>query len=64
MRHARVDHVGDAVGQHARLARASSCQHEERTVSGQDGLFLRRVQRIYIDGHEGLSLVMGIGKVP
>ena len=38
------EQVGDAVGEHARLARAGAGQDEQRTVGVGDGLALRLVE--------------------
>ena len=38
-----ADEVGDAEGQHARLARAGACEHQKRAVDGLDGQSLRGV---------------------
>ena len=40
----RGDQVGDAVGEHAGLARAGAGDHEQWALRVQDGLPLRRVQ--------------------
>ena len=44
------DHVGDAIGEHARLARAGAREHQERPLSGEDGLALGGVERVDVDG--------------
>ena len=41
-----VDQVGDAVREHARLARAGAREDEQRPVAGHDGLTLRSVETL------------------
>ena len=49
---AQVAHeVGDAEGQHARLARAGAREHQKRAVDGLDGFALRGVQGGEIECH-------------
>ncbi len=43
------DHMGDAIGQHARLTRPCARQHQQRPFRGHHGLALGGVQRIDID---------------
>ena len=47
-----LQHVGDAVRQHARLARAGACQHEQRALHLKHGTFLRGVERVDVYRHE------------
>ena len=51
--HAEIlDDVGDAVREHARLARTRAGEHEQRPLGGEHRLALLRVERIQIDpGH-------------
>jgi len=39
-----ADHVGDAIGQHASLARSWAGQDQHRAVDGEDGLALGRIE--------------------
>ncbi len=43
-----LDEVGDATGEHARLARAGARQHEQRALEMLHGLTLRFVQRVQV----------------
>ena len=47
------DHMRDAVREHARLARASACQHQKRPLGAHHRLVLRRVEPIEIDRGRG-----------
>ena len=47
-RDAARDHVRDAVGDDARLARARTSENEHRTIDGLGGLTLGRVERVQI----------------
>ena len=58
-----LDQMGDAPGEHARLAGAGACQHQHRTLSGLDGRLLLGIQFIENFGHsERCVLVTGYRK--
>ena len=46
-----LEDVGDAVGEHARLAGAGAGQHQKRAFRGDDRLALGAVQGVDVDGH-------------
>ena len=46
--HALVDEVGDAMGQHPRLARAGAGDHQQRTAAVHDGVELVGVQALQV----------------
>ena len=49
--HAQVcDHVRDAEGEHAGLARTGAGKHQQGALAGKHGLALGRVERIDVDG--------------
>ena len=58
----RADEMGDAVREHARLARAGASHHEEWTVDVFGGVALGRVQSAEIDGSGSEGGVVGAGR--
>ena len=54
-----LDEVGNAVREHARLARAGAGEYEQRPVDGDDRLALRPVQGFDVDWHVSSLLTDG-----